>query len=189
MSLACCPPYGKSFPHTGNSSPTLCVAIVLESCQPLLKRTRKNLTDYIAVPLALWVSISAILYTTLLPITMTREDRSGEFTGVLGFFICICTLLVLLRCYCKLVIVKNFAADDYFSVLTLISFLVFCTFALLGVQNGTGKRRYLIPDEKLPLGMKVCSTTSTAYSMRLTAWISGGGLANLHMLQRTFSSN
>jgi hypothetical protein len=51
---------------------------------------------------------------------MTRDDRSGEFTGVLGFFIATCTLLVLLRVYCKLVIVKNFAADDYFSVLTLV---------------------------------------------------------------------
>jgi hypothetical protein len=99
---------------------------------------------------------------------MAREDRSGEFTGVLGFFICICTLLVLLRCYCKLVIVKNFAADDYFSVLTLVSFLVFCTSALLGIQNGTGKRRYLIPDEKYPVGMKVCSTTSVSYPKRLT---------------------
>jgi hypothetical protein len=51
---------------------------------------------------------------------MAREDRSPEFIGVLGFFIATCTLLVLLRVYCKLVIVKNFAADDYFSVLTLV---------------------------------------------------------------------
>lgn len=51
---------------------------------------------------------------------MVKDDRSGEFVGVLGFFIAICTLLVGLRCYCKLVLVKNFAADDYFSVLTLV---------------------------------------------------------------------
>jgi hypothetical protein len=51
---------------------------------------------------------------------MARDDRSGEFVGVLGFFIAICTLLVVLRCYCKLVIVKNFAADDYFSLMTLV---------------------------------------------------------------------
>jgi hypothetical protein len=51
---------------------------------------------------------------------MAREDRSAEFTGVLGFFIAICTVLVLLRCYCKICIVKNFAADDYFSVATLV---------------------------------------------------------------------
>jgi hypothetical protein len=51
---------------------------------------------------------------------MAREDRSGEFTGVLVFFITICTILVALRCYCKLFIVKNFAADDYFSVATLV---------------------------------------------------------------------
>ncbi|EAT82067.2 hypothetical protein SNOG_10673 [Parastagonospora nodorum SN15] len=85
---------------------------------------------------------------------MAKEDRSPEFIGVLGFFITICTLLVLLRCYTKVFIVKNFAADDWFSVLTLISFLVFCTLARLGISNGTGKRRYLIPDEKLPNGMK-----------------------------------
>jgi hypothetical protein len=54
---------------------------------------------------------------------MARDDRSAEFTGVLGFFIAICTLLVLLRCYCKICIVKNFAADDYFSVATLVCLL------------------------------------------------------------------
>lgn len=54
---------------------------------------------------------------------MARDDRSGEYTVVLGFFIAICTLLVLLRCYTKLVIVKNFAADDYFSVLTLVGII------------------------------------------------------------------
>ncbi|KAF2830824.1 hypothetical protein CC86DRAFT_316413 [Ophiobolus disseminans] len=83
-----------------------------------------------------------------------RDDRSAEFTAVLGFFIAICTLLVLLRCYCKVVIVKSFAADDYFSLLTLVSFLVFCTLALLGISNGTGKKSYLIPPERLPNGMK-----------------------------------
>ncbi|KAJ4357230.1 uncharacterized protein N0V89_001805 [Didymosphaeria variabile] len=85
---------------------------------------------------------------------MARDDRSHEFTGVLGFFIAVCTVLVLLRCYCKIVIVKNFAVDDYLSVLALVSFLVYSSLALMGIQNGTGKRRYLIPDEKYPNGMK-----------------------------------
>ncbi|KAL1611991.1 hypothetical protein SLS60_000214 [Paraconiothyrium brasiliense] len=85
---------------------------------------------------------------------MAQDDRSREFTGVLGFFIAVCTLLVLLRCYCKIVLVKNFAVDDYLSVLALVSFLVYSTLALLGIQNGTGKRRHLIPDEKYPNGMK-----------------------------------
>jgi hypothetical protein len=118
---------------------------------------------------------------------MAKEDRSGEFTGVLGFFIAICTILVLLRCYCKLVIVKNFAADDYFSVLTLVSFLVFCTLALLGIQNGTGKRRYLIPDEKYPDGMKVCGIKSFIESTILKEQ-SGGGRANQRTLYPTYFS-
>lgn len=52
---------------------------------------------------------------------MARDDRASEYTGVLGFFIAICTLLVLLRCYTKIFIVKSFAADDYCSVMTLVS--------------------------------------------------------------------
>jgi hypothetical protein len=98
---------------------------------------------------------------------MAKEDRSQEFIGVLGFFITICTILVLLRCYTKVFIVKNFAADDWFSVLTLVSFLVFCTLARLGISNGTGKRRHLIPDEKLPNGMKVRRTT--VYQQRIVS--------------------
>ncbi|KAF2019494.1 hypothetical protein BU24DRAFT_419111 [Aaosphaeria arxii CBS 175.79] len=85
---------------------------------------------------------------------MSRDDRSSEFTGVLGFFLAICTILVSLRCYCKIVLVKSFAADDYLSVLTLISFAMFCTLALLGLANGTGKKQYLIPTERYPDGMK-----------------------------------
>jgi hypothetical protein len=42
ISLACCPPCGKSFPHTGNSSALACMALVSELCQPLWKRTRKT---------------------------------------------------------------------------------------------------------------------------------------------------
>jgi hypothetical protein len=52
---------------------------------------------------------------------MAGDDRSGEFTAVLGFFIAICTVLVVLRCYCKVFLVKKFAADDYLSVITLVS--------------------------------------------------------------------
>ncbi|KAK3201884.1 hypothetical protein GRF29_164g966336 [Pseudopithomyces chartarum] len=85
---------------------------------------------------------------------MARDDRSAEFTAVLGFFIAITTVLVALRVYCKIFLVKSFAADDYFSVLTLVSFLVFCTTANLGLQHGTAKRRYLTPEKDYPIGMK-----------------------------------
>ncbi|KAL5119635.1 hypothetical protein ACEQ8H_002481 [Pleosporales sp. CAS-2024a] len=94
---------------------------------------------------------------------MAKDDRSGEFIGVLGFFIALCTVLVLLRCYTKIFIVKSFAADDWFSVLTLMSFLTFCSLARLGINNGTGKRRFLIPDDKYPNGMKWWWTCEPTY--------------------------
>jgi hypothetical protein len=36
----------------------------------------------------------------------------------------LCPILVLMRCYCKLVLVKKFTADDYFSVLALVSLVI-----------------------------------------------------------------
>lgn len=111
---------------------------------------------------------------------MARDDRSTEFTAVLGFFIALTTILVALRVYCKIFLVKSFAVDDYFSVLTLVwwpfvlrrlnislnaqqvSFLIFCTTANLGLQHGTAKRRYLTPEKDYPIGMKVgCQSIDT----------------------------
>jgi hypothetical protein len=42
ISLACCPPCGKSFPPTGNQPAPACMALVSESCQPLWKSTRRK---------------------------------------------------------------------------------------------------------------------------------------------------
>ncbi|CAI6340508.1 unnamed protein product [Periconia digitata] len=101
---------------------------------------------------------------------MAADDRASEYTGVLGFFIAITTISVSLRCYTKLFIVKSFSSDDIFAVLTLFGFLVFCTLALLGVSKGTGKQRYLIPDNDFPDGMKWwwgCEPTYIACSICL----------------------
>ena len=76
--------------------------------------------EYICCHVSMVPPALALVHSTFFSAIMAREDRSREFTGVLGFFLAICTLLVGLRCYCKLVIVKNFAADDYFSLLTLV---------------------------------------------------------------------
>jgi hypothetical protein len=48
----------------------------------------------------------------------------------------------------------------------------------MGIQNGTGKRRHLIPEEKFPNGMKVCSIQITSTLFALTLSYSGGGCAN-----------
>jgi hypothetical protein len=53
---------------------------------------------------------------------MAKDDRSGEFFGVIAFFVALSTVIVALRCYCKIAIVKSFAADDYFSVATWVRF-------------------------------------------------------------------
>lgn len=51
---------------------------------------------------------------------MTRDDRSQDTVAVVGLFVALCTLLVALRVYSKVFLVKNFAVDDYCSVIALV---------------------------------------------------------------------
>jgi hypothetical protein len=56
---------------------------------------------------------------------------------------------------------QHLLEHTYADVSEQFFFLAFSTMALLGVQNGTGKKRYLIPDEMIPMGMEVYRTLRT----------------------------
>ena len=49
------------------------------------------------------------------------ENRGPQVAGVAGFFVALTTIVVCLRCYCRIAIVKNFGLDDYLSVLAQVS--------------------------------------------------------------------
>ncbi|KAH8598147.1 hypothetical protein B0O99DRAFT_592039 [Bisporella sp. PMI_857] len=82
------------------------------------------------------------------------NDRSPEFKAVLGLFLPICLIAVSLRVYCRAFLVKVFGLDDWFAVAAMIAFILYCTFAISGIEHGTGKRNSLISTEDFPIGMK-----------------------------------
>lgn len=51
------------------------------------------------------------------------DNRGPQVAGVAGFFVALTTIIVCLRCYCRIAIVKNFGLDDYLSVLAQVSML------------------------------------------------------------------
>ncbi|KAL7785847.1 hypothetical protein V8C37DRAFT_393546 [Trichoderma ceciliae] len=67
------------------------------------------------------------------------ENRGPELQGVAYALLVIALVSLLLRCYCRILIVKNFGGDDWMMVLAMISFALFVTCALVGVHYGTGR--------------------------------------------------
>ncbi|KFY31533.1 hypothetical protein V493_01019 [Pseudogymnoascus sp. VKM F-4281 (FW-2241)] len=55
-------------------------------------------------------------------------------------------------------IVKSFGFDDYSAVAAWILFILYSTFAISGVHNGTGQHAADIPQAVLPVGLKVTNT-------------------------------
>jgi hypothetical protein len=44
---------------------------------------------------------------------MAAENRGPQVSGVAGLFLALSTLTILLRCYCRALVVKNFGIDDW----------------------------------------------------------------------------
>jgi hypothetical protein len=53
--------------------------------------------------------------------TVTPADRGPQVSAVAGLFLALSTIAIILRCYCRAVIVKAFGADDWFAVIAWVS--------------------------------------------------------------------
>jgi hypothetical protein len=90
---------------------------------------------------------------------MAAEDRGPQVAGVAILFLTLSWIFVGLRCYVRAIMMKNFGADDWLAVATLVSyrkdhcclyqsfsslltlnpqvlFTLYCTFVLKGVEYG-----------------------------------------------------
>lgn len=72
-------------------------------------------------------------------------NRSLELEVVLIVFLTLSWITVTLRCYVRIYIVKSFAIDDYFILVTLFTFTIFCGLALASVYWGTGQHMADLP--------------------------------------------
>jgi hypothetical protein len=81
--------------------------------------------------------------------------RAPELLGTLGLFLALSTITIALRVYCRVLLIKNFGLDDWFAVISWVTYIVYSTFAILGAHNGTGQHAWDVPKEVLPVGLKV----------------------------------
>jgi hypothetical protein len=48
--------------------------------------------------------------------TVTPADRGPQVSGTAAAFLALSSVAVLLRCYCRVVVVRNFGLDDWLSL-------------------------------------------------------------------------
>jgi hypothetical protein len=105
--------------------------------------------------------------------TVPIAGRGPEVNGVAGLFLALSTVAIILRCYCRALVVKSFGVDDWFAVIAWVCFssrklyaspanrrrqvffVFFCTFAITGVFHGTGQHADRLPPTEIPVGLKV----------------------------------
>lgn len=101
------------------------------------------------------------------------ETRGPQAAGTAYLFLVLTWIFVLLRCYCRIAIVRRFGSDDYLSVITQVALLtiylgnnetdkvqVFFTFysasVLLSVHYGAGRHvADILPPMNIVLSLKV----------------------------------
>ncbi|KAE9363787.1 hypothetical protein N431DRAFT_422815 [Stipitochalara longipes BDJ] len=86
--------------------------------------------------------------------TVPVAGRGPQVAGVAGFFLALSTITILLRCYCRALVVKSFGLDDWSALVAWILFVFFCTFAITGVHHGTGQHSVDLPPTEIPVGLK-----------------------------------
>lgn len=54
--------------------------------------------------------------------TVTPADRGPQVSAVAGLFLALSTIGIILRCYCRAIVVKAFGLDDWFAVIAWVSY-------------------------------------------------------------------
>jgi len=95
--------------------------------------------------------------------------RGPELVGTIGLFVALSTITVLLRCYCRIILIKNFGLDDFYCVTAWALFCMYSAFATLGAHHGTGQHAWDIPQDVLPVGLKWWWSCELAYILSMMA--------------------
>ncbi|KFZ17109.1 hypothetical protein V501_01900 [Pseudogymnoascus sp. VKM F-4519 (FW-2642)] len=107
--------------------------------------------------------------------TVTPADRGPQVSAVAGLFLALGTIGILLRCYCRVFVVKAFGLDDWFAVIAWLFFVIFCGLAITSVHYGTGQHASALPQEAIPVGLKwwwACESVYVLSNMALKLSIS-----------------
>lgn len=81
---------------------------------------------------------------------VTADDRGPELATTVIIFLVLSSITLALRCYVRARMLKVFQIEDWLAIATMICFACYCTFALLSVARGEGKRIDDVPVENIP---------------------------------------
>ncbi|PNH44913.1 hypothetical protein VD0004_g2861 [Verticillium dahliae] len=70
------------------------------------------------------------------------ENRGPTLQAVAVSLLVAAIISILLRCYVRIFLIKNFGVDDYFMVVAMVFFALFVTSVVLGVKYGTGRHHW-----------------------------------------------
>lgn len=51
---------------------------------------------------------------------MGSDNRGPQVSGVASFFLALSTIVIILRAYCRVCVVKNFGYDDWFAIIAWV---------------------------------------------------------------------
>jgi hypothetical protein len=86
---------------------------------------------------------------------MAIESRADQIAGLAITFLVLTWIATLLRVYCRAVIIKAFAVDDWFAIIGQFMFTVYSAYCITGVRYGTGRHIKDIAPENIPKAMQV----------------------------------
>ncbi|KAM0321798.1 hypothetical protein ACHAQA_009895 [Verticillium albo-atrum] len=70
------------------------------------------------------------------------ENRGPTLQAVAISLLVAAIISILLRCYVRVVLIKNFGVDDYFMAAAMVFFALFVTCVLMGIKHGTGRHHW-----------------------------------------------
>ncbi|OTB06925.1 hypothetical protein M426DRAFT_34157, partial [Hypoxylon sp. CI-4A] len=94
---------------------------------------------------------------------MTADDRGPEVAVTIAVFLGLSAITLTLRCYVRAHILKVFRIEDWLAILTMACFVIYCTFAMLSISHGSGKRMEDVPIENIPKVLKMRWAGELAY--------------------------
>ncbi|TVY40375.1 Satratoxin biosynthesis SC1 cluster protein [Lachnellula occidentalis] len=101
-------------------------------------------------------------------------DRAPVVITILGTFLTLSTIAIILRIYCRLVVVKSIGLDDYFILFSWVGYVFFVAFGIASAYHGSGVHTTHLDPANVPIGVEwwwVCEPVYVVANMGLKASI------------------
>ncbi|KAI1492504.1 hypothetical protein F5X96DRAFT_381210 [Biscogniauxia mediterranea] len=85
---------------------------------------------------------------------MADDDRGPELGIITALFLGLSTVMIGLRCYVRIFMLKAFRTEDWLAVATLACFIIYATSVVLSVESGAGRHLLTVPPDSVADALK-----------------------------------